>query len=74
MNRDRLQGIWKQYKGSAKQCWGTLSGDSNVLATGLRDMRDGRIEERCGIAKEQTYRQLQDFISRNRNWWDISRR
>jgi hypothetical protein len=35
------------------------------------DMNRDRLH---GISKQEAARQLEDFMSRNRNWWDLSRR
>ena len=72
MNRDRVYGVWKQFEGSVKEQWGTLSGDPRMVAAGKRDRIAGRIEEQRGISKQQAERQLEDFMSRNRNWQDLS--
>lgn len=74
MNRDRLYGIWKQFTGKVKEQWGTLTGDPVAAAAGRRDRLLGRIQEQRGISKQEADRQLSDFMRRNRNWWDLSRR
>jgi uncharacterized protein YjbJ (UPF0337 family) len=73
MNRDRLHGIWKQFGGNIKQQWGTLTADPLAVTTGRRARLAGRIQEQRGISKQESDRQLEDFMSRNRNWWDPSR-
>jgi uncharacterized protein YjbJ (UPF0337 family) len=74
MNRDRFHGIWKQFSGKLKEQWGRLTDDPLAVAAGTRDRLAGRIRERRGISKQAAHRQLEDFMSRNRNWWDLSRR
>ena len=74
MNEDRLQGLLTQYKGWIKQCWGTLTGDAHLVACGQRDWHDGHVAERCAIAQQQTERQFQQFLKRNRNGWLTTRR
>ena len=74
MNRDRLAGIWKQFSGKAKEQWGTLAGDPFAIDASVRDQLLGKIQEQRGAAKEEADRQLTDFIKRNRNWSDLSRR
>jgi len=73
MNSICLHGLWLQLRGTLKRQWGMISGNSLAVRAGSRDLRDGRIEEREGIAKRETERQLADFVHRNRNWWDPSR-
>ena len=68
MNRDRMVGICTQFKGRLKE----LSIDPLSAAAGRRDRIAGRIQEQRGIAKEETERDLKDFLARNRNWRDLS--
>jgi uncharacterized protein YjbJ (UPF0337 family) len=74
MNRDRLQGICQQVSGRLKQQWGTLNGDLRAVADGTRDRLAGRIQEQRGISKQEADQQLQDFMRRNRNWWNLTGR
>jgi uncharacterized protein YjbJ (UPF0337 family) len=74
MNRDRLQGICQQVSGRLKEHWGTLNGDPRAVAAGTRDRLAGRIQEQRGIAKQEADQQLEDFMRRNRNWWNLTGR
>jgi uncharacterized protein YjbJ (UPF0337 family) len=73
MNRDRFQGIGKQFGGKVKEKWGTFADDPLAKAAGARERLAGRIQEQRGISKEKADRQLEDFKSRNRKWWDLTR-
>ena len=44
MNADRLQGNWKQVKGSVKERWGKLTDDDIDVINGQRDQLIGRIQ------------------------------
>jgi uncharacterized protein YjbJ (UPF0337 family) len=68
MNRDRFEGNWKQFSGKLKEQWGRFTHDPQRELAGRRDQMSGRIQERCGIAKEEAARQLKEFFHRNRNW------
>jgi uncharacterized protein YjbJ (UPF0337 family) len=72
MNRDRRDGLWKQVQGKLKQRWGMLTGDPLAVAAGARDLLDGRHQEQRGVSKQAADRQLEDFLSRNREWLDLS--
>ena len=72
MNRDRLAGICMQLKGRVRENWGRLNLDPVSAAAGSRDRLIGRIQERRGIVKEATERDLNEFLARHRNWWDLS--
>jgi len=72
MNLDRFLGVCRQYRGKVKQTWGVLMEDPNLVDHGARDRLAGRIREQRGLSKEQSQRQLQEFMSRHRRWWDPS--
>ncbi len=73
MNRDRVEGSWKQFSGILREQWGNLRGDAAGAAAGRRDQLAGSMQVRHGVAQEDTARQLRDFLDRNRDW-DISLR
>jgi len=58
MNWDRIEGNWKQFKGSALQQWGKLTDDQLDVVAGKRDLLLGRIQEAYGITKDETEKQL----------------
>lgn len=62
MNKDQLQGKWKQMKGSIKERWGKLTDDDIDIVNGQNDKLVGRIQERYGIAKEEAQRQVNDWM------------
>ncbi len=57
MNWDRVEGNWKQMKGSAKEQWGKLTDDDMSTLSGKKDQLVGKIQERYGIAKDEAERQ-----------------
>ena len=61
MNRDQLEGNWKQLKGSAKEQWGRLTDDELDQIDGKREKLVGRIQERYGIAKDEAERQVSSW-------------
>ncbi len=62
MNADRLQGKWKQAKGSVKERWGKLTDDDIDVINGQRDQLIGRIQERYGIAKDEAQKQVDQWM------------
>lgn len=68
MNRDRLEGNWKQFGGQLKELWGRLTLDPECVHAGRRDQIAGRVMERYGLSKDRSARQLRDFLDRNRDW------
>jgi uncharacterized protein YjbJ (UPF0337 family) len=73
VNRDRLEGKWKQFSGSVREQWGRLTDDRLSIVAGKYDQAAGRNQERCGIYKEENERQLRGFLHRNRDWDPSSR-
>jgi uncharacterized protein YjbJ (UPF0337 family) len=67
VNRDRWEGKWKQISGSVREQWGRLTDDRVSVVAGKHNQVAGRIQERCGIYKEQGERQLKEFRHRNRD-------
>jgi uncharacterized protein YjbJ (UPF0337 family) len=64
MNKDILQGKWKQLKGQAKQKWGRLSDDDLDRIEGSRDELVGVIQERYGKSREEAEREVDDWQMR----------
>jgi len=61
MNKDTLEGNWKQLKGKAKEQWGKLTDDDLDVIAGKRDQLAGRLQERYGLAKEAVEKQISEF-------------
>jgi uncharacterized protein YjbJ (UPF0337 family) len=61
MNREQVEGNWKQMVGQIKEKWGRLTDDDITQANGRLEALSGRIQERYGIAKEEAERQLGEF-------------
>jgi uncharacterized protein YjbJ (UPF0337 family) len=73
MNRDRVEGNLKQFSGKLKEQWGKLTRDQSGVDAGRRDQLAGSIQVRHANSKEETERQVRDFLDRNRDW-NLSRR
>ena len=69
-----MQGLLKQFSGSARTYWGALTGDSVAIAAGARDRLAGRIQQQRGNSKQAADQQLAQFLYRNRKWSDPSNR
>jgi len=66
MNWDRIEGNWKQLKGTVKQKWGKLTDDDIALIDGKQTELVGRLQERYGIAKDAAESQIDDWYRTNR--------
>jgi uncharacterized protein YjbJ (UPF0337 family) len=61
MNWDRVEGKWKQMKGSVRTRWGKLTDDDLEMIKGQKDQLVGKIQERYGIQKDEAQRQVDDW-------------
>ena len=61
MNWDRIEGQWKQMKGSVKERWGKLTDDDLNVIGDKKDQLVGRLQERYGIAKDEAQTQVDDW-------------
>jgi len=68
MNRDRFEGMWKQFGGKVREEWCRLTGDVPGMTAARHDQRAGWNQEGRGIWKETATRQLKEFRVRNRDW------
>jgi uncharacterized protein YjbJ (UPF0337 family) len=68
MNRDRIEGNWKQLRGMMQEQWGRLVNDAQCESAGLRDQSTGRKQARYGNSKMEAEKQLRGFMNQNRNW------
>lgn len=73
MNRDRLEGKWKQLSGSLRVQWGRLTDDRLSVIAGRHDQLAGRYQEQYGITRDEGKRQLRAFLRRNRHWESSTR-
>jgi uncharacterized protein YjbJ (UPF0337 family) len=68
MNRDRIEGAWKQLNGTLREQWGLITSDSLSVVAGRCEQLMGLAQVRQGLQKEEAVRQLRDFMQRNRSW------
>lgn len=52
MNRDRIQGHFRQMLGSIKEQWGRVIDDQTMQVSGKRDRLVGRIQIGYGLTRE----------------------
>ena len=64
MNEDRIQGKWKQLKGSIQEKWGKLTNDDLDVVEGNTAYLAGKIQERYGMAKDEPKRRPTSSTSR----------
>ena len=63
MNKDILQGNWKQLKGRVREKWGELTNDEVDQIQGKQDILVGKIQEKYGYSKEKAEKEVNDFLA-----------
>jgi uncharacterized protein YjbJ (UPF0337 family) len=58
MNRDILEGKWKQVRGQMKQWWGQLTDDDLDRVDGKRDKLVGLLQEKYGYARDKAEEEI----------------
>ena len=54
MNRDIVEGNWKQFKGKVQVRWGRLIGDYLGVVSGKRTQLAGEIQQSYGVIRSTT--------------------
>lgn len=62
MNWNQIEGKWKQFSGRVKERWGKLTDNDLTAINGQREQLAGILQERYGWAKDQTERQIEEFL------------
>ncbi|MGJ7580027.1 CsbD family protein [Variovorax sp. RHLX14] len=65
MNKDTIEGNWKQLKGKVVEQWGKLTDDDFDVINGKREQLLGRIQERHGISRDEAETQVADWETRD---------
>lgn len=61
MNKDTIEGNWKEFKGKIQEKWGKLTDDRLDVIEGKRDQLAGEVQQAYGISKEQAEKQVKEF-------------
>ena len=64
MNKDILQGNWKQFRGEVQKQWGKLTNDDLDIIEGEYDKLLGRIQERYGYSRERAENEVNEYFDR----------
>lgn len=67
MNRDVMEGKWKQLKGEVKRQWGKLTDDELDQIEGNKDKLVGLVQERYGYARDRAAQEVDEFMNRHRD-------
>jgi uncharacterized protein YjbJ (UPF0337 family) len=66
MNKDIIQGKWKEVKGKLKQQWGKLTDDEIDQMKGNYDELEGVLQKSYGYQKDEAKREIDEFIDKNK--------
>ncbi|WP_425259051.1 CsbD family protein [Marinobacter qingdaonensis] len=61
MNKDTIEGNWKELKGKVKEQWGKLTDDRLDEIAGRREQLAGKIQQAYGITRDEADKQIKDF-------------
>lgn len=53
MDKDRVEGVGKQMKGSVKETAGKITGDAKTEAEGKADKMEGKVQNAAGSVKDK---------------------
>lgn len=65
MNKDIVEGQWKQLKGKVRAAWGELTDDDIDRIAGRREQWVGTLQQRYGKAKDEVIREVDAFMARH---------
>lgn len=69
MNKDIIQGNWKEVKGKLKQQWGNLTDDEIAKMNGTRQELQGLLQKKYGYQKDKVEQEIDNFLKKN-GWND----
>ena len=61
MNKDIMEGDWKQLKGKVQQKWGKLTDDHMEQIKGSREQLSGMIQKNYGLTIDAAKKQIDEF-------------
>jgi uncharacterized protein YjbJ (UPF0337 family) len=63
MNKDILEGKWKQMHGEAKSWWGKLTDDDLDRAAGKFEVLAGMLQEKYGYTREAAVNEIDKHVT-----------
>jgi uncharacterized protein YjbJ (UPF0337 family) len=65
MNKNIIQGKWKELKGKVKQQWGDLTDDEVSKMKGNYEELRGVLQKKYGYDQERSEKEIEKFVKRN---------
>ena len=62
MNRNILEGKWKQLRGEIREKWGELTDDDLDQIAGRSEKLAGMLQEKYGLTQMEAERQIDGFL------------
>ncbi len=62
MNKNEMEGKWKQMKGRVQEKWGKLTEDDIDQIKGRREVLVGKLQERYGHAQDRAEEEADEFF------------
>jgi len=63
MNKDILEGKWKQIRGEVKAWWGKLTDDDLDRAAGNYDILTGLLQEKYGYTRQRAEEEIEKHMT-----------
>jgi uncharacterized protein YjbJ (UPF0337 family) len=63
MNKDVLEGKWKQVRGEARAWWGKLTDDDLDRAAGKIEVLAGLLQEKYGYSREHAVEEIEKRVT-----------
>ena len=63
MNKDILEGQWKQIQGQAKAWWGKLTDDDLERAAGKFEVLAGLLQEKYGYTRQRAVEEIDKHVT-----------
>lgn len=66
LNKDVIEGSWKQLKGKIQQKWAKLTNDDILKMKGTATELEGILQKKYGYTKAEAEKSIQEFIEENK--------
>ncbi len=63
MNKDIIEGNWKELKGKIQAKWGKLTDDDLDVVSGKATELSGIIQKRYGMARDRAEKEVDEFFA-----------
>lgn len=63
MNKDIIEGKFKEFKGELRKKWGQLTDDEVQKTKGNAEALSGLVQQKFGLTKEEATEQVGEFMS-----------